>query len=68
MTEWDSENSVDYTGLILSYVFAVIALMLVTACLNGCSPTWPDIGGGIRVKDIKIRSCNQLEDECGAKV
>lgn len=68
MKDWGSENEVDYIGLILGCFFVVVALMLISAALQGCAPTWPDIGGGVKVQEIRIMKCSDRPDDCNRRV
>jgi len=69
MNEWGTGNEYDFVAFVWHVLLTLLALAVLVFTLAGCAkPVWPDIGGGVRVKEIRIKSCNQLEDECGTKV
>ena len=60
--EWGRQDEPDYTGMILTFVFLVSALLLVSAIFSGCAPRqWPEIGENVRVEKVVIRECKQGE-------
>lgn len=68
MKDRGSKSEVDYLGMILGYFFVVAALMVISAALQGCAPTWPDIGGGVRVEKIRIMKCSDRPDDCNRRI
>lgn len=60
--EWGRENEPDYTGMILTFVFFVCGLLVVSAGVSACARhQWPEIGDGVRVEKVTIRECKRGE-------
>lgn len=61
MNEWGTGNEKDFMLLLISFVFFVFGLLVISAIFVGCAPAPFYIGNGVSVRDIKIRKCENKE-------